>query len=304
MGRRNRRSGVEDRWAKTVRDAGGTTRSVPSAAYGSGLRWRARYVGPDGKEYSKRFGRKVDAQQWLDRETTKVGTHTWVDPAGSREVFAPMAEAWFATKASKKPKTVAGYRSILDTVVLAQWGEYRLSDISFVDVQTWISGLSVDGGVRFEAAGLSPSRVVQSFQVMNMVFKYSIRAKRLAVNPCVDVELPRIIPPEKQYLEHRQVQELAVASGRFRSLVLVLAYSGLRFGEAVALRCRDVDLDKARIWVSKSATHVTGQGDRRERQHQVDSQRRLLKPQGADTGVGGRDAAQRTGDRPERLGLP
>ena len=93
-----------------------------------------------------------------------------------------------------------------------------------------------------------------------MVFKYAIRARRLVVNPCADVEKPTITPPEKQYLDHQQVQELAVASGRFRTLVLVLAYSGLRFGEAVALRRRDIDLDEARIWVTKSATHVAGEG--------------------------------------------
>ena len=79
-----------------------------------------------------------------------------------------MAEAWFATKASKKPKTVAGYRSILDTVVLRRWGEVRLADIAYEDVHRWVSGLSVDGGVRF-GTGLSASRVIQAYQVLNMV---------------------------------------------------------------------------------------------------------------------------------------
>jgi hypothetical protein len=60
--KRNRRGGVEDRWTKTVHDPDGTVRTVPSAANGQGVRWRARYVGPDGKEYSKRFARKADAQ--------------------------------------------------------------------------------------------------------------------------------------------------------------------------------------------------------------------------------------------------
>ena len=123
------------------------------------MRWRARYVGPDGREHSKRFARKADAQAWLDKTTTEVGTHTWVDPSRSRELFGAMAEAWFVTKASKKPKTVAGYRSILDVLVLPRWADVRLADISYEDVQTWVSGLSVDGGVRFEK-GLSPSRVI------------------------------------------------------------------------------------------------------------------------------------------------
>jgi Phage integrase family len=70
------------------------------------------------------------------------------------------------------------FRSILDVLVLPRWGGVRLADIAYEDVQTWVSGLSIDGGVRFRT-GLSASRVVQTYQVLNMVLKYAIRAKRL-----------------------------------------------------------------------------------------------------------------------------
>ena len=177
----------------------------------------------------------------------------------SRELFGDMAEKWYVTKAVKKPKTIAGYRSILDNLVLPRWGNVRLSDVSYEDVQTWVSGLSVDGGVRFER-GLSPSRVVQTYQVLSMVLKYAIRAKRITVNPAADVELPSLRESDQRYLTHRQVQELAVACGRFRTLVLVLALCGLRFGEAAALTRRDVLLQEKRIWVRGSATSVAGRG--------------------------------------------
>ena len=102
------------------------------------------------------------------------------------------------------------------------------------------------------------------------------------------------------------VQELAVASGRFRTLVLVLAYSGLRFGEAVALRRRDIDLDAGRIWVTKSATHVAGEGIVKTT-HEKDSrpQSRWLKhrSQSSDPGVGGGIVTDRTADRPGCLRL-
>jgi integrase len=75
-----------------------------------------------------------------------------------------------------------------------------------------------------------------------------------------DIELPPIGKTEQQYLTHQHVQELAVACGRFRTLVLVLALCGLRFGEAVALRRKHVDLKAARIWVKASATHVARKG--------------------------------------------
>ena len=67
--KRNRRAGVEDRWTKTVTDADGTKRTVPSARDGMGLRWMARYVDSQGREHTKSFGRKADAQAWLDSET-------------------------------------------------------------------------------------------------------------------------------------------------------------------------------------------------------------------------------------------
>ena len=64
----------------------------------------------------------------------------------------------------------------------------------------------------------------------------------------------------KRYLTHAQLHRLAVASGRVRSFVLVLGYTGLRFGEAAALRVGDVDMKARRIRVKRSVTFVTKQG--------------------------------------------
>ena len=61
--RRNRRAGVEDRWFKTVRDAQGNATKVPTSRHGKGMRWLARYVDDQGREHSKAFGRKTDAQK-------------------------------------------------------------------------------------------------------------------------------------------------------------------------------------------------------------------------------------------------
>jgi integrase len=42
------------------------------------------------------------------------------------------------------------------------------------------------------------------------------------------------------------------------SLILFLGYTGLRWGEAVALRYRSVDLLNRRVYITKSATEVAG----------------------------------------------
>ncbi|MEU5405658.1 tyrosine-type recombinase/integrase [Nocardia asteroides] len=229
--------------------------------HGRGKRWRARYVDPNGVERSQSFHLKADAQRFLDGDvTTKVVTGTWVDPNRSAVLFAVVAEKWFATKQLRKPKTVAGYRSLLDTHVIPRWGAVPLNEIEYEDIQAWVTGLSVSGGVRFEGKGLSASRVIQAFQVLDQVLRFAIKSKRLAVNPAAEIEKPSKSAAEKQFLTHRQVLELALASGRFRTLVFTLAYTGLRFGEACALRVNSVDFTRRRISISRSATAVAGLG--------------------------------------------
>ena len=258
--KRNRRAGVEDRWMKTVHEPDGSMKTVPSVNNGKGSRWRARYVDKNGREHSKGFTRKHDAKQWLDKQVSDQVTGTWTDPKLSGQTFGALAEKWIATKATKAPKTFAGYRSLLDVVVLPRWADVPLRDMEFEDIQAWVSGLSVNGSTRFEGKGLSASRVIQAYQVLKQVLQFAVRAKRLPANPADDVELPEKHESEQTYLTHEQLHRLAVASGRFRTLVFTLGYCGLRFGEATALKVGDVNLDSRRIRVSRSVTHVAGQG--------------------------------------------
>lgn len=257
---RNRRAGVEDRWTKLVRQPDGTTQRVPSALHGKGLRWRARYVDQNGKEHSKAFARKVDATAWADEQVSDQVTGTWVDPALSGVTFGTMAERWMLTKVARGAKTVAGYRSILDVIVLPRWKTTPLRDVQFDGLQVWISGLSVDGSTRFEGQGLSASRVRQVHQLIGAVLKFAVRAKHLPSNPAEGIELPRLPEVHQRFLSHGQLHELAIAAGRFRTLILVLGYCGLRFGEAVGLQVGDVDLKARRIRVARSVTNVAGRG--------------------------------------------
>ena len=262
---RNRRAGVADRWHKIVIETdpntGTKTRvKVKSQRHGIGMQWLARYVAADGKERTKAFARKVDANKWLEQRVSDQVTGTWTDPELAAQTFGTVAEKWIATKASRKPKTVAGYRSILDTVALPRWRDVPLGDIRFDDMQVWISGLSTDGSTRFAGRGLSASRVIQTHQVVGSVLRFAVKARYIPTNPAEDVELPGKVEVEQRYLSHEQAHRLAVACGEYRTFVLVLTYCGLRFGEAVALTVGRVDLEARRITVAKSVTYVTGQG--------------------------------------------
>ena len=55
-------------------------RTVPSAAHGKGLRWRARYVDDDGREHAKGFSTKAQATRWLSGVVSAQETGNYIDP--------------------------------------------------------------------------------------------------------------------------------------------------------------------------------------------------------------------------------
>jgi hypothetical protein len=101
----------------------------------------------------------------------------YIDPRRSAETFGAVATQWFATKGHRKPKTVVGYRSILDTLVLPKWGEVPLKQIDYQADSTWLGGLAVDGSQRRTA--LSASRITQAHQLVGAVLKSAQRTPRL-----------------------------------------------------------------------------------------------------------------------------
>jgi integrase len=227
---------------------------------GVGNRWRGWYVGDDGKQHTKRFRTEVEAKGWSDTERGKVVTNQWVSPDMGADTFRAVADQWIRTKNHRKPKTLAGYRSILDTLVLPRWGDTPMKGITYPDLSAWIAGLSVNGSQA--GTGLSASRIRQTHQLMGAVFKYAVKAGLASKNISAEIDrrhdLPETAEAEQHYLTHAQLLDFAGEAGRFETLTLILGYCGLRFGEAAALRRRDVG-DKE-ITVRNSATYVQGQG--------------------------------------------
>jgi integrase len=243
---------------------------VTTARHGQGKRWLARWVDHDGNERSKAFDRKTQAQHHITEVTAALTTGTYADPKRGAVPFATVAEPWFDSKSGLKPKTRAGYRSLLDVVVLPRWGDIPLRDITHADVQAWVHKLATDPEARRRKAsapkadddhnGLSAARVVQAYQVLDQVLRYAVRARYITVNPADDVQLPRKITPEKSALTHEQIRQIAATSVELRTAVYVLGYGGLRYGELAALRVGDVDVNRRRLKVSRSVTAVAKLG--------------------------------------------
>lgn len=228
-------------------------------------RWQVRWYDPAGKPKARTFVKKPQAEAYKTDIEAKLAEGVYRDPAAGKVRFREMAEAWLAARSNLKRSTRSKYRDALDVHILGRWGDLPLSAIEFEDIAVWIVELH-------QGKGLSASHVRGIHRVLSMVLDWCV-PRRIPVNPAKGVPLPKLPPSDHVYLSHDQVEDLADAIGSLttkhghplatakvnRTLVLLLAYTGLRWGEAAALRVRSVDLGKRRIRVVSAFAEDDGE---------------------------------------------
>jgi integrase len=216
--------------------------------------WRARYLAPNGKQRSRSYKVKRDAQAWLRSEIGKIDRGEWRDPHGGKLLYGEHADRWIGGKLKIKEKTLVGYESLLRSRVLPVFGQTQLRHIHPSDVRAWIAGMNDEG--------LSPSRIRQAHQVLQASLQQAVGDNLLGRNPASGVELPSSRVREMLVLTPDQVARLASSASHRQpgagNLITFLAYTGLRWGEAVALRSTAVDPLHRRLHVTESATEVKG----------------------------------------------
>ena len=214
--------------------------------------WQATYRAPDRRERTKTFRKKPEAEAWLKTQEADVVRGEWVDPRGGRRMFDEWAELWLGTTVNLRPSTRARDESYLRNHILKHkaFKGRRLMDITQPDVQAW----ATDQGAR-----LAPATVAKSSQILAKIFRAAVDGGLLARNPCSNIKLRRVEREEMRFLTPAEVTVLADAiSPRYRALVLVGAYAGLRVGELAGLRRSRVDVLRSRVDVAEICIEVKG----------------------------------------------
>jgi integrase len=212
-----------------------------------GERWQARYRGPDGKERSRRFDRKVDAERWVATETADVARGSWIDPAAGKMTLGTFADRWLATVAHLRPSTRSRYGSLCKH--MGALAELPLAAVHPLAIQGRLSAML--------AAGLSETTVRHFYVLLSEILRAAQRDGRIARNPAADVRPPRRRHREQRFLSAAQVWTLAEAiDPRYRALVLLGAYGGLRWGELAGLRVSRVRVLERRIDVVETLVEI------------------------------------------------
>ena len=215
--------------------------------------WRARYLGLDGRQRSKSFNRKVDAERWLRGELANMDRGLWVDPAAGAVDFSEWADRWLHGL-DLKPSTRANYVSNLRSRVLPRFGSVPIVRITPAEVRAWMADL--------RAEGLSAASVRQARQVVHAALEVAVVDGLLARNPVDPVKAPQVRPRRQLFLKEFELARLAEAAEARQTttgvLILLLGWSGLRWGEAVALRGGRVDVARRRVRVAEAVAEVGG----------------------------------------------
>lgn len=223
--------------------------SITTYPTSAGRRYRVRYRTPDGRQTDKRgFPTKKAAEAFANRVETNKLDGTYVAPAAGRITVSELGPDWLdRQKAHLKPSTYRLYESGWRNHVEPRWGDTALTRIVFSDVQAWVAKMAAERGA---------SSVRTSFEILARILDDAVHDRRLPSNPARGVKLPQKTRKPSKYLTQTQVWQLADESGRYKALVLLLAYVGLRWGEAAGLRVRDIDFLRRRALLHENAVQV------------------------------------------------
>ncbi|MEU4919361.1 site-specific integrase [Streptomyces parvus] len=246
---------IQDRWYKTEPGPDGKQRRVKSDRHGTGLRYRARYIGPDGTEKSKSFPdrQKRLAENWLTNVASDMSRGQYIDPRAARVTFKGYAEKWLkAHSADLSSQIVTEQRLRLHAFPIL--GPRPLDSFRPEHLRDLVSALEANPRV-------SGAYARNIYGDVRAVLSAAVDDGLLPRNPC---SAKSVRPPS---VERRRVtpwlpsQVRAVRQAlpeRYRTMVDTGAGCGLRQGEIVGLAEDAVDFEEGIVRVVRQVKLIQG----------------------------------------------
>jgi integrase len=209
------------------------------------------------------FLTKKDAAAALRSEIRKAEIGQWVPPSNQR--LDAYLEDWIQGQ-RLSPSTVASYRKNIRLHIDPHLGSRQVARLTGPMVDIWMRKLESSGRAD-GTGGLSARTVRYIFTILRSALSDAVKHGRLSVNPT-----DRSTPPSPSEARPPEMQAWTAAElGRFLRWAAaydgdaamgwrLLAATGMRRGEALALRWRDIDLDAGRLPVRRSLGVVKTKG--------------------------------------------
>lgn len=224
--------------------------SITKYRTGAGApRWRVEWRLPGRQKRRRVFKTERDARAFEAEVVAAKSRGVIVDPKRGAAVTVEYCyRRWLASRADLTPKVRRGYEDSWRIAVEPHFGAWPLTAVDRHSVQEWVNGMGDVG----------PRTKRWRHSVLRMVMQYAIEHDWIVKNPCLRTTFPPLIEHEHVYLTAAEVDRLAALCGPQGDVVVILAYTGLRWGELMGLRIGDVDLRARRLRVRRSITQIGG----------------------------------------------
>ena len=225
---------IEDRWF----DRSG----AKTARHGTGKRWQLRWREPDGRERKLSYARKTDADDRRKALESDVLHGRYIDPKAGSITFDAYAAEWLQYRNSDPSTIEHTDRRLRLHVTGTALGKTPMGKIQPRMVQAWLSMMTV---------GDSTKRTV--FDHVSQILSSAVEDGIITSNPA---KAKSVTPPKRVRAEIVPWTDTQVAAmlhniaDRYRPLVMLGAWLGLRFGESAGLSPDDIDWLRGTITVT------------------------------------------------------
>lgn len=213
--------------------------------------YEARWRDPDGKERSRSFARKLDAQRFLATVEADKVRGSYVDPSAGKVSLQAFAESWLAMQTTD-PATVEAVASRLRVHVYPHLGSYELRAIRPSVLQGWLAQLQTTLASRYVRVILANVSAILGAAVEDGVLAKNPAASKSVRAPRIDAE--RVVP----WTTARVESVTASHPQRWRAVPTVTGGCGLRQGEVFGLAVDDLDFLGRRLLVRRQVKLLHG----------------------------------------------
>lgn len=247
-------------------------RKLPGSVYQRGEGDWVAQIYVNGKKV-RRYAQSERAANEKLRLLRKEGPGT--APARSRSLtVVQLLDDWAEHSlpvSGVKESTMRTYRNLITSPLTPTLGDVRLADFSPREAERWLQRLNAFRArdrhpkptkkdphpKAIPGKPLSQSTKRQAFAVLSLALKAAVRDGLLATNPLSDIDRPRKQRVEVPVMTADEVEQLLSAETTAKSfyfpLIVFVANTGVRIGEALSLRWKDVNLDAATATIRRGS---------------------------------------------------
>jgi integrase len=222
--------------------------------------WRLKFETAPRAEDGSRFigyetvrGTKKDAQRRMTEILQSIHKGSFVEPTSM--TIGEYLGQWLAgcARHNVSAKTYERYSEIIEKHLVPAFGTLRLTNLKPLAIQAYYSQALIEGR-RDGKGGLAPRTVMHHHRVLRAALKQAVGWRLLDTNPAEAVKPPQPDDAEIEILlddELHKVLKMARTTRAYPAILLA-ATTGMRRGEILGLRWRDVSLDSAVLTVNNT----------------------------------------------------